>query len=643
MLNKNITYRPEIDGLRALAVILVLLYHFELGVPGGFVGVDVFFVISGYLITEVIKNSVSAGRFSFVDFYSRRLLRLHPALIATISLCLIAGYVLMDPASFSELANSATYSLFSASNFYFLFNQGYFDASAKTQPLLHTWSLAAEWQFYIVWPLVVWGTLKISERFLVWLLIAMAIGSLGLSQYMLSYNSPAAYFMMPSRIFELSIGASLVFISRYRVGDVVNSLITLLGLALIFISAFVLDAASPFPGILALIPCFGAAACIYSGHSTSGSVLRIWPMVKLGLVSYSVYLVHWPTAVFYKYYIFRSLNVEEKLILLALSIVLGYVLYVTVERIFMRSKKAIKPLGVSFVAVSVAIVTFICILIVQARGVGSRVPADYLSFAADPVNFHTNNYGGYGFDLDSQLGSENGEKIAVFGGDSFAHQYAVGMDAELKKQGLMLDATFLHGCIFSGEYSNQVNKSPRPACREAYKKAMLKLDGNLLPFIQAQSWDGYLGTITDSTGALVPVDNASEYQALIVKILTATRKDIGDRDFIIIGNQPYPAKLISPATCLLRPNYIAQHCESLLEYVESASATLSINSVLKNFAASNPRTYYVDATEAFCKESKCGMVSSGKILYSDSFHLSIDGSIAASLGIVNFIVSTKNK
>lgn len=159
MLHKNITYRPEIDGLRALAVILVLLFHFELGVPGGFVGVDVFFVISGYLITEVIKNSVAAGRFSFFDFYSRRLLRLHPALIVTISLCLMAGYVLMDPASFSGLASSAAYSLFSASNFYFLFNQGYFDASAKTQPLLHTWSLAAEWQFYIIWPFIVWGAL----------------------------------------------------------------------------------------------------------------------------------------------------------------------------------------------------------------------------------------------------------------------------------------------------------------------------------------------------------------------------------------------------------------------------------------------------------------------------------------------------
>lgn len=641
MLNKNITYRPEIDGLRALAVILVLLFHFELGVPGGFVGVDVFFVISGYLITEVIKNSVAAGRFSFFDFYSRRLLRLHPALIVTIGLCLMAGYVLMDPASFSGLASSAAYSLFSASNFYFLFNQGYFDASAKTQPLLHTWSLAAEWQFYIVWPFIVWGALKVSERLLAWLLVAMTIGSLGFSQYLLAYDSPAAYFMMPSRIFELSIGASLVFLSPYRATNFVSSVITLIGLALIFISAFVLDADSPFPGFRALLPCLGAAACIYAGHSTSGSVLRTWPMVKLGLISYSVYLVHWPVAVFYKYYIFRSLNIEEKIALFILSIVLGYTLYVTVERIFMRSEKTIKSLGISSVAGSVVIVAFCCMFIVQAGGVSSRVPPDYLSLAADPVNFHTNNYGGHGFTLDSHLGDENGKKIAVFGGDSFAHQYAVGMDAILKKQGLMIEATFLHGCIFSGEYSNQVNKSPRPACREAYKKAMLQLDGNLLPFIQAQSWDGYLGTITDSTGALVPVDNASEYQALIVKILTATRKEIGDRDFIIIGNQPYPAKPISPATCLLRPNYIVQHCESLLEYAESASATLSINSALKNFAASNPRTYYVDATETFCKKGMCGMVSSGKILYSDSFHLSKDGSDAASPGIVSFIEALK--
>lgn len=335
MHSKNTSYRPDIDGLRAVAVILVLLYHFDLGISGGFVGVDVFFVISGYLITEVIRNAISTNRFSFFDFYARRLLRLHPALVVTVGACMAAGFILMDPAAFAGLAASAKYSIVSASNFYFWLDQGYFDASAQTQPLLHTWSLAAEWQFYVVWPFVIWAALKVADHFLALLLGFMTIGSLAASQVMLGYDSSAAYFMMPFRVFELSIGALLVFVSKHRASPWAESLITVAGISLIVTSAFVLDASSPFPGLRALASCLGAAACIYSGRSSAGASLRNWPMVKIGLVSYSVYLVHWPIAVLYKYYIFRTISLPEKLALLIISIIAGMLLYRYVERLFM--------------------------------------------------------------------------------------------------------------------------------------------------------------------------------------------------------------------------------------------------------------------------------------------------------------------
>ncbi|HEP7983251.1 TPA: acyltransferase [Pseudomonas aeruginosa] len=216
MHSKSLKYRPDIDGLRAIAVILVLLFHFDLGVGGGFIGVDVFFVISGYLITEVIRKGVLQGTFSFTSFFARRLLRLHPALIVTVAACLAIGYLLFDPASFSNLAKSGQYALFSVSNIYFWINQDYFDPSAHTQPLLHTWSLAAEWQFYLVWPFIVWASLKVSERFFVAVLSLLTAGSLVASQIWLSHDSSAAYFLIPFRVFELSAGALVVYFEHHK-------------------------------------------------------------------------------------------------------------------------------------------------------------------------------------------------------------------------------------------------------------------------------------------------------------------------------------------------------------------------------------------------------------------------------------------
>lgn len=637
MHSKNTTYRPDIDGLRAIAVLLVLLFHFDLGVSGGFVGVDVFFVISGFLITEVIRNAVAARRFSFLDFYGRRLLRLHPALLVTVAACLGFGFLLMDPASFSRLAESAQYSIFSASNFYFWLSQGYFDPSAQTQPLLHTWSLAAEWQFYIVWPFIVWTALKVSDRFLLGLLMVMTLASLISSQVMLSYDSSAAYFMMPFRVFELSIGALLVFVMSRRISDLQESVITAIGLVLIIGAAFLLDASSPFPGIRALIPCLGAAACIYAGRSNVGAVLRNRMMVRIGLISYSVYLVHWPIAVFYKYYIFREIVLQEKIMLLAVSVVIGALLYSSVERIFMRKWQYVKSIGLTAITASVAILTYGALLVIDNHGFAYRIPAAYLTFAADPANFHTNNYGGHGYSLDPVLGDEKGQRVAILAGDSFALQYASGMDRELRNRSLSISGVFIHGCVMSNEYTRILNNVPRQDCKEAYKVALSELSGNNLPFIFAQSWDSYRDIIADHSGANAQ-KTGTTYSDVIGDLLSKVRSDIGDRPFFIVGSQPYLSGKMNVASCLLRPRYVAQGCEKFLQYPVEVSSAYVINKVLKSFAENNPNTFYVDASQELCKSGLCETVRDGKILYSDDSHLSIDGSIIASKQILGDIL-----
>lgn len=634
MHSKNTAYRPDIDGLRAIAVLLVLLFHFDLGVSGGFIGVDVFFVISGFLITEVIRNAVATNRFSFFDFYTRRLLRLHPALLVTVAVCLCAGFLIMDPASFSGLAKSAQYSIFSASNFYFWLNQGYFDASAQTQPLLHTWSLAAEWQFYIVWPFIVWGALKISDRFLLGLLVMMTIASLVGSQVMLSYDSSAAYFMMPFRVFELSLGALVVFFVRHRTSATLESGIAATGMILIVGSAFALDASSPFPGVRALIPCLGAAACIYAGRSRVGAILRYGPMVRIGLISYSVYLVHWPIVVFYKYYVFRNITITEKIILLAVSIIAGALLYRTVERLFMSKWRHVKAVGLTAVAASVAVLVYGAMIVIDHKGMYSRVPANYLALVAEPESFHINNYGGHGYELDTILGDKKGQLIGIMAGDSYALQYASGLDKALQDRGISVSGVFRHGCVLSTEYTRILNNVPRQDCKDAYQIALSELKGNNLPFIFAQSWEGYKNIIADHNGVNSQIKGKS-YSAVIEDLLSRARDDIGDRPFFIVGSQPYMSGKMNVTSCLLRPNYFTQWCEKYLQYPIETSSTYEINQVLKKFAAGHPNTFYLDPSSAFCKNDKCETVRDGKILYSDGSHLSIDGSLIASKRILD--------
>lgn len=416
MKGTQLAYRPDIDGLRGLAVMLVLLFHFDLGVSGGFIGVDVFFVISGYLITGVIRNAVMSGRFSFTEFYIKRLIRLHPALLVTVALCLVAGFMIMDPASLSSLSDSATYAALSASNFFFWLNQGYFAADAHTSPLLHTWSLAAEWQFYLVWPLIVWGALKVSTRTLALVLVATTISSLIASQLMLGHDASAAYYLMPFRVFELSIGALIVLIPPARLADSAGSFLTTSGIGAILYAAFTFSAEMPFPGFAALVPCLGAAACIYAGQSTAGALLRSSPPMFLGLISYSVYLVHWPLYVFYSYYVMRDVSVYESLTLLASSILIGWAMYTFVEARFIKRPGRGVTQRLAFAGIATIAIAAASIFTTIDGGFAFRIPDKYVEFSSGPADFHKTQYGGQGFKLSQVLGNESGRPVAVISG-----------------------------------------------------------------------------------------------------------------------------------------------------------------------------------------------------------------------------------
>ncbi len=296
-------HRSDIDGLRAIAVIPVVLFHAGVRhVAGGFIGVDVFFVISGYLITTILLEDIRRDRFSIAAFYQRRARRILPALFAVLLFASLAAYKLLLPNDAYEYGRSLLATLGFISNIAFSRQMGYFDAPAEMKPLLHTWSLAVEEQFYILYPLFLFlVTRYFRKRY------AVAIGSvLALS---LAYSigrsdtqAATSFYLPTTRAWELLIGGLLAIQSLPKLRHQLSAnLLGFFGLGLISYSVFAFSAATPFPGYHALFPCVGAALIIYSGMAVEplvGRVLSAKPLVFVGLISYSLYLWHWISLLF---------------------------------------------------------------------------------------------------------------------------------------------------------------------------------------------------------------------------------------------------------------------------------------------------------------------------------------------------------
>lgn len=340
---RDIKYQPEIDGLRAIAVLSVLLFHLEYTfIPGGYVGVDVFFVISGFLITRILYRDVSAGDFSFKRFYSRRIRRLAPALIAVLLVTFVAACFFLTPNFLERFSGALIASVFSVSNIFFWLESGYFDASADLKPVLHTWSLSVEEQFYFVWPALLFLCAGRSRKILFVLFVVLGLISLMAARWFTVKDPTASFFLMPFRVYEFAIGAALAMVpvislhSARPLPNALRELMCVSGLALIAYSVFIFDKTTPFPDVYALVPCVGAALLIAGGSAqVTGWALRNPVSVWLGKISYSLYLVHWPIVVLYKHITFEDVVVgKTRIALLILTLLAAVALYYLVENRF---------------------------------------------------------------------------------------------------------------------------------------------------------------------------------------------------------------------------------------------------------------------------------------------------------------------
>jgi peptidoglycan/LPS O-acetylase OafA/YrhL len=333
-------HRPEIDGLRAVAVLPVVLFHAGVGVfSGGYVGVDVFFVISGFLITGLIKEDLERERFSVLGFYNRRVRRILPALVFTAALTSAAAFAFLTPGFLIDYSKSLVSVATFVSNFYFWKASGYFDNSALLRPMLHTWSLAVEEQFYIFMPLAAYAVYRFFQRRWMVAFAAAAIASLALSIYATQVGPTANFFLLPTRAWELLLGALIAVRPPPRDKAWLNQALSLLGLILIVWSVFAYDEATPFPGAAALAPCIGTGLAIaYADPERTlvGRLLTQKLMIGIGLISYSLYLVHWPIAVFWRYITLQPPSLLGAAIIFTASVLLAAIAWKFIEQPFRK-------------------------------------------------------------------------------------------------------------------------------------------------------------------------------------------------------------------------------------------------------------------------------------------------------------------
>jgi len=317
----HIQYRPDIDGLRAIAIILVILFHgFPMFFQGGFIGVDVFFVISGYLISTIIYADLVAKQFSFKEFYARRVRRIFPALLAVLFSVFIFGWFYLTPREYETLNQEIAGGAAFFSNFIFWRQSGYFDIAAEKKPLLHLWSLAVEEQFYIFWPLILWGASKLRAN-LLQITLFILLASFGLNIFY-SHVDPVGDFYAPyTRFWELLIGATLAcfnltHLKKIATTQSVKDTYSIIGMACIVCSAMMFNKSLAFPGWFALVPSLGAALLIYSGQDgiVNRVVLKNKLVVWVGLISYPLYLWHWPIFSLARIYFNAPLNFNETLL-----------------------------------------------------------------------------------------------------------------------------------------------------------------------------------------------------------------------------------------------------------------------------------------------------------------------------------------
>lgn len=646
------SYLAHVDGLRAIAVLSVFLFH--LGVPGfsgGYVGVDVFFVISGFLITRVLRHELeSRGRLDLVRFYRRRVKRLGPALLVTLLATFFVASLVFSTDHLQRMGGALASSLFSVSNFFFWLEADYFDTSAQFKPLLHTWSLSVEEQFYFFWPLTLVLLYKLNLKQLILpALFAISLVSLFLNfvfsdghSAFLSRNFPGVaeltldgkstlFFLLPFRVFEFGVGAGLVWLFDRRLPHrFLYDALMWLGVASIAFSVSVFDESLIFPYWYALVPCFGTALVIYAG---AGSYSRIFLTnrlaVSIGLSSYSLYLIHWPIIVFWAYLQGGEPNLIDAGVIFLLSFALSFLSFRFIEQPF-RYPQAFssKPAwGVALSATFLLLVT----TSMHAYSTGGWAwrmsdPVVNLEDVGDSGQFHKAFYGGAGYPYYGPVGSSNEPDIVLLG-DSHGRHYAEGLNSLfVREKGMELFIASGSSCFHLPGFTRATKGQDWDhICTRGLQRGLSYINS-------AES--SPVVVISHAWSSQVPIaafkENKSESIGVtqIIEGLLQLKALIGDAPLIVIGNLPRPGANLYDIFTRPRPLLFSGFDPSQYLSSKPDQGLKAFNDSLQKAADETGAFEFVDPFDYLCTDVACTNIDNERrLLYSDTNHLSKYGSV----------------
>ena len=454
---KKLDYRPDIEGLRALSILGVLLFHFKFQLfSGGYLGVDVFLVISGFLITSFIVNRLKTGQFSVMEFITRRAKRLLPAYLVVSFLSLVFAYIFFLPDNLLTFSKSLISSVTFSSNFFFWLHSGYWSES-NSNPLLHTWSLSLEWQFYFLFSITLFFLHKLfkNEPYKLIIIFFSILFLISLASAVFVHGRSIGFFLLPFRLYEFLVGFFLYFLIDKKLNflDKNKNFFSLIGLFLIIISFIVFDSKSGGPSYISLVPCTGAALLIYLKDTFVHEILKNRAIVYIGTISYSLYLFHWPVITFYSWINIVEIEIFTKILLIIVSIILAIISYETIEKTFRKkiiSNKVIKISLLSFCTLSAIVFSNIAI---SEKGFPERVSNEKKKLALSLSTFVGTNRSDYMGKNEDLIFDEKKDIKILVAGDSVAEDFFVALNEN--KNDSQIDVEFLmfsHWCFQGSKF-----------------------------------------------------------------------------------------------------------------------------------------------------------------------------------------------
>ncbi len=633
----EIKYRPEIDGLRAIAVTSVVLYHFDRTIlSGGYVGVDIFFVISGYLITSIICRDFMLNKFSMINFWEKRARRILPALFVVVFSSLFVGYFVLMPREFEALGEQVQYNSMFLSNYLFYKQQGYFDISNELKPLLHTWSLSVEEQYYLIYPAMLVLLLKFIKEKTLFTLLAIIVISFAMSVYGVFYSPKSAFYLLHMRAWELALGAAIVFLSkRYLQSTLVSNIASYAGFLLIVFSVTLFDDKIYFPGYSALAPCLGAALIIWSNSEKQNSLaklLSLRPIVFVGLISYSWYLWHWPALVYMKYI---SSNTGE----LALGIMLVSTFFISVlswkyiETPFRKKRYLVKR--ERYLAVSaVTSMVFISVggFIYKSEGLPGRLSEPVANVVSAYKDINPMREKCMMPDLDKIKEANICQTLTVEGtdpkfllwGDSHADAIQPALNINSNKYGINGYVAAYPGCPpILDHYQKRRGKSFY--CKEFNDEvfSLVKRE-NIKYVILAASWFNWARS--DTNIYFKTRDNQhGGYDNIVIEGVDATINKLISEGVHVYFMRSIPIATFDPPRRLGIYFQLREKIETPSIAKQRYMAKRRITDELIRRNINKEKFTVIDPVEALCEKDICKVLYKSKSLYSNGGHLSSYG------------------